>query len=96
MTLSKQPMARKSAFLPAPKRQSTKHMPQLSFYISGEMLLPEKIDAIQRGDMTVNGHTLMNLNTSSKITRILTGDTAKLYRGRSTHIQALRLIGRDV
>jgi hypothetical protein len=60
------------------------------------MLLPEEIDAIQKGDMTVNGHSLMNLNASSKITKILTGETVKLYRGRSTHIQALRLIGRDV
>jgi hypothetical protein len=89
-------LARKSAFLPTPKKQSAKHLPQLAFYIQGDMLLPEEIDAIQKGDMTVNGHSLMNLNTSSKITRILTGATAKLYRGRSTKMKALRLIGRDV
>jgi hypothetical protein len=89
-------MAKKSAFLPHPKKKQLPFTADMSFYTSADMLLPEELEELKQGNMVIQKSHLMNLNAPKSVVKLHTGEKTKLYPGRATKIKALRLIGRDV
>ena len=78
---------------PSRKPGPTSSSPAIDFARQGDMLTPDEVEDCRKGNMTLSGGYLMNLNVASTRSRIPVGAKVRLYFGRGLRIKADALLG---